>query len=625
MNRQTAARARARRTESAPGQAPGRIPPLRLVLALIVLLACSVFLPAVNANSRFVWSVMGASGSLLVFLFLLSRRVAGTGRALRYEFVGRQVHYVQLAMQASLYAYWGWYWSEVYRQLPLIIIQIVFVYALDMLVCWSRRDKYILGFGVFPIVVSANLFLWFKPDWFFLQFLMLATGVLCKEFVTWEREGRRAHIFNPSAIALFVFSVVLIATGSSEITWAREIAVSFDRPPFIYLEVFLLGLVVQALFSVTLVTLSAAAVLYALNLAYTASTGLYWFVDAGIPAAVFLGVILLVTDPATSPRRNFGKIVYGAMYGAGVFVLFGILDRRDLTFYDKLLVVPLLNLTVRALDRASDALAARLRWPAWSPRRANFVSMGVWTCLFAVMLSTGFMGGHHPGSDPRFWRKACGEGRPTACRTWAGQMSSACDYDSGQACMDLGGALTDGLLLPRDPVAAGKAFAHACEIPLPDGCAGLQRVVEQTSGGSFQSACEKGDGESCFLLGSLYMAGFGVPKDAERAFALFQRSCSVGWRRGCFGLAESYRDGNGTAIDNARAIENFDKACRAGLVPSCFSASSMYQGLHDDAAAQERLRQGCELSITFAQSSAALTSEGSLARAPAVPAVCSSF
>jgi hypothetical protein len=620
MNRQTAARARVRRTESARAQAPGRIPPLRLALALIALLACSVFLPAVNANSGFAWSVIAASGSLLLFLFLLRRRVAETGRALSYQFVGRQVHYVQLAMQASLYAYWGWYWSAVYREIPLIIVQVFFVYALDMLVCWSRRDKYILGFGVFPIVLSANLFIWFKPDWYFLQFLLLATGVLCKEFIAWEKEGRRAHIFNPSAIALFIFSAGLIATGSSDITWAREISASFDRPPFIYLEVFLLGLVVQGLFSVTLVTLSAAAVLYALNLAYTASTGLYWFVDTGMPAAVFLGVILLVTDPATSPRRNFGKIVFGAMYGAGVFVLFGLLEPYNLTFYDKLLVVPLLNLTVRALDRASEAL----RWPAWSPRRTNFVSMGVWTCLFAVMMATGFMGGHHPGSEPSFWRKACGEGRPRACRTWDQLMTSACDYDLGQACMDLGTALTDGLL-PRDPVRASKAFAHACEVPLQDGCTGLLRVVEQTGGGSFQSACEAGDGESCFLLGSLFNVGWGVPKDVGRAFALFQRSCSAGWRRGCFQLGESYRVGNGTAIDNARAIENLDKACRAGLVPGCFSASSMYRDLHDEARAQERLRQGCELGINYTQSSAALVPEGSPARAPAVPAVCSSF
>ena len=87
---------------------------------------------------------------------------------------------------------------------------------------------------------------------------------------------------------------------------------SFDSPPHIFLEIFLLGLVVQALFSVTLVTLSSAATLYVMNVVFTHSTGLYYFVDTNIPAAVFLGLHLLVTDPATSPRKNFGKIVFGA-------------------------------------------------------------------------------------------------------------------------------------------------------------------------------------------------------------------------------------------------------------------------------------------------------------------------
>ena len=131
-----------------------------------------------------------------------------------------------------------------FRSVPLIAAQIVFAYVVDMLVCWSRRDKWILGFGPFPIVLSTNLFLWFRDDWFFLQFLMIASGVLCKEFVTWRREGEQRHIFNPSAIALFLFSLGLILTQSTQISWGEEIAVSFGRPPHIYLEIFLLGLVV---------------------------------------------------------------------------------------------------------------------------------------------------------------------------------------------------------------------------------------------------------------------------------------------------------------------------------------------------------------------------------------------
>ena len=72
-----------------------------------------------------------------------------------------------------------------------------------------------VGFGPFPIVFSTNLFLWFKDDWFLFQFLLIAVGFLGKAFVRWERDGRRVHIFNPSAFALALFSLVLIVTGTT--------------------------------------------------------------------------------------------------------------------------------------------------------------------------------------------------------------------------------------------------------------------------------------------------------------------------------------------------------------------------------------------------------------------------
>jgi hypothetical protein len=602
-----------------------KIPPQRLAFGLAVFLACFSFLPAVNANQRLMWSILGASATLLLLLLFLHRHVVGSRRRLHYEFLPKPVHYVQLVMHLSIYAYWGWYWREVYHQAPLIVAQLVFVYVLDMLVGWSRRDKWILGFGPFPIVMSTNLFLWFKPDWFFLQFLMLATGVLCKEFVTWVREGRRVHIFNPSAIALFVFSIGLIVTYSTHISWGEEIAVSFDRPPHIYLEIFLLGLVVQALFSVTLVTLSAAAALYVMNLVFTHFTGLYFFIDTNIPAAVFLGLHLLVTDPATSPRKNFGKIVFGAMYGAAVFGLYWFLGWLGVpTFYDKLLCVPPLNLTVRALDRASVALGARLRISAWTPKKVNFAFMGVWICLFVVMFTTGFVGSNHPGAYPEFWRQACLEGRGGACRSWVRMMNIACYHGSGSACMTLGTALNEGRMVPRDLAEAGKDFAHGCELGVRSSCGSVFRIVTESGGSFFQSACDRGDAESCFILGSLYYAGTGVPKRQERAFALFQRACSGGWSRGCSGLGECYRAGAGTTVDNALALENFDKACRAGIAPSCFSASSIYRGLHDVSGAEKRLRQGCAISIESAQSSAAYAERGEPARVAAAPAACSS-
>jgi hypothetical protein len=611
---------------SKPGPA-NRIPPLRLALILNLLFGAFIFLPAVNANERLAWSIGLVAGALLLFQVLLRQQVAKTGRKLRYEFLARPVHYVQLTMHTSIFVYWGWYWREVYHQVPLILAQIVFVYVLDMLVCWSRRDTWVLGFGPFPIVLSTNLFLWFKPDWFFLQFAMLATGVLCKEFITWTREGRRAHIFNPSAVALFIFSVGLIVTQSTNLTWGEEIAVSFQRPPHIYLEIFLLGLVVQALFSVTLVTLSAAATLYVMNLIFTHSTGLYFFVDTNIPAAVFLGLHLLVTDPATSPRKNFGKVVFGSLYGAMVFGLYWLLGALGApTFYDKLLCVPPLNLTVRALDRASVALEARLRAPAWSPRILNFAYMGVWVSLFAAMLATGFLGPATPGADPEFWRKACLDGRGSACQTWIRKMDILCTHGSATACMTSGAALYQGQMLPRDAAAAGKDFAHGCELGLKEGCLGLLRLVRQDNGEAFQQACNRGDGESCFLIGSLYYAGQGVARNPSQAFALLQQSCDSGWWRGCAGLAECYRAGAGTAVDNVRAIEEFDRACRNGVASSCFSAYAMYRGLNQTAKAQSRLKQGCQISVSFAESNAAYFEETASASSRiAVPAICTTI
>ncbi|HSU69214.1 MAG TPA: tetratricopeptide repeat protein, partial [Tepidisphaeraceae bacterium] len=501
--------------------------------------------------------------------------------------------------------------------------QIVFVYGLDMLLCWSRRDEWILGFGPFPIVLSTNLFLWFKDDWFFLQFLLVSTGVVCKEFVTWKREGRRTHIFNPSAIALAIFSVGLLATHSSHITWGEEVAVSLGRPPYIYLWIFTVGLVVQSLFSVTLVTLCAAATLYVLNLAYTGSTGVYYFVDSTIPIAVFLGLHLLVTDPATSPRRSSGKALFGIFYGAAVFGLYSVLGWLGLpTFYDKLLCVPPLNLMVPLLERAGVAIDRRLVTIEWRPRVLNFAHMAVWITVFMVMFNSGLVGGRHPGANPEFWSRACSEGRRNGCATWVRTMNVSCQHGSGSACLSVGTALAEGRITPRNGAEAGKAFGRACDLKTPGACPSLVALVRGDRGEAFLRACNGGDGESCFFLASLYYAGAGVPRDFGRSATLFRQSCDAGWARGCGGLGESYRLGQGTPADSAQAIVYFEKACRAGIAASCFSAGTIFRGAGDEALAHQRFRQACDFSIRAVTANTAYFRAGASAQTEMAPAFC---
>src|SRR5204862_825283 len=224
--------------------------------------------------------------------------------------------------------------------------QIVFAYAFDMLLTWSRRDTYALGFAPFPVVFSINLFLWFKPDWFYLQFLMVATGFAAKELLRWDKEGRRTHIFNPSSFPLALFSLALIMTGMSDATFGREIAITQFYPPHIYLFLFLIGLPGQYFFGVTTMTMSAAVTPYVFGLLYFAVTGTYFFYDSYIPIAVFLGMHLLFTDPSTSPRTELGRIIFGSLYGLSAVLLYPLLANLGMpTFYDKLLQVPILNLS----------------------------------------------------------------------------------------------------------------------------------------------------------------------------------------------------------------------------------------------------------------------------------------
>jgi Sel1 repeat len=604
------------RPKNVAGRADGRrFPPLWLPALFTLIFAGFTLLPRVYANPHLEVSFLAAAGLLLAGLCALWLSVVRTGRTLTYEFVPRRVHWVQLTMHSCVFAYWGWYWPEVYHEFPLILAQVVFLYVLDMLVCWSRRDNWILGFGPIPIVFSMNLFLWFRDDWFYLQFVMVAIIVLGKEFLRWKRDGHLTHIFNPSAFALFLTSVVLIATRTTPITWGTQISTTFNNPPNIYLEIFLLGLIVQALFSVTLVTLSAAAMLFVLNVIYTGTTGIYHFIDFNIHPAVFLGLHLLVTDPATSPRRNFGKAIFGAGYGVSVFGLYALLDSHgDPQFYDKLLCVPLLNLTVRALDRASIALSAwfaRRKWvtegklrplqalSAWTPQQANFGFMGIWVALFSFMILTGFLGGKHPGSDPAFWAKACEAGRTKACRVEAQTLDVECQHNSASGCFTLGTLLNGGKGLPRDPIGAGRSLKHACDLGSDSACVSLVNMVKTDGDDVLLQPCKTGDGRSCYMLGSLYYGGQGVDRNLQYSATLFQQSCTAGFTRGCGQLGESYLFGEGVPKDIIKARQILESACDAGYGPGCFNVGIMHrQGLAtpvNQPLAEARFRQACDM------------------------------
>ncbi|MEE8198711.1 MAG: hypothetical protein V3R48_03245 [Thermoplasmata archaeon] len=448
--------------------------PLSFTLALVPI----AFVERVRDHPVLVWSVFASVGTLLAWQAWLFLGMKEESTTPAFSIVLRAQHYLQACLQLSVFGYWGWYWRPVYEHAWLLLAQLLFAYAFGILLAWSRRQPYALGFGVFPIVLSTNLFLWFRDDWFYLQFLMIAVGFLGKEFVRWTREGRRVHIFNPSAFSLGLFSVVLIAMNATDLTWGQEIASTLSMAPRIYTFLFVIGLIAMYNFSITLVSGLAAVVLFGWSAGYFTVTGVPYFIDSEIPSAVFLGLYLLVTDPSTSPRTPLGKAVFGLLYGVSVFALFAGLDVIGAPrFYDKLLAVPLLNLSVQQIDRLARTIQGTAWWgrmrPVWPPARLNLAHMALWIPFFILMTATGRTDGRHTGHSVPFWEQACEEGRRKACDRLLDVEYSYCVDNSGWACNEVGRHLAEGRITDPDPELARGYFIRACEARFQPGCLNL--------------------------------------------------------------------------------------------------------------------------------------------------------
>jgi hypothetical protein len=434
----------------------------------------ALMLAAVGALQK---STSGPILAAALLLGLWNVALVFSGREANVQVDVRRQHYLQACAQSSVLLYWGWYWHPVYEWLPYLLAQVLFAYAFDLLLSWSRRGSATLGFGPFPIVFSINLFLWFKPDWIAAQLLLVAVGLLAKEFLRWNRDGRRGHIFNPSSFPLALASVGLLLTNNPDMTLGQQIATTQFYPPHMYLWLFLIGLPGQFFFGVTTMTMSAVLTTYLAGQVYFAATGIYFFYDSYVPIAVFLGMHLLFTDPSTSPRSELGRIFYGAFYGLTTMGLYQGLGMLGLpTFYDKLLQVPVMNLLVPSIDRIFPV----------GERQHKMAYMTGWAVAFAALYATQGVGDQHPGQWLPFWRQACDDQRAYACSYLADVEVDYCNRGSAWACNEAGllhvSLSRSGEDQRRaDPGEAAPLFERSCRLDVAVGCENL-RVLTSNQG-----------------------------------------------------------------------------------------------------------------------------------------------
>ena len=153
--------------------------------------------------------------------------------------------------------------------------------------------------------------------------------------------------------------------------------------------------------------------------------------------------------------------------------------------------------------------------------------------------------------------------------------------------------------LPRDPISAARNFTHDCGLGIESACSNVVNLVKTGGDGILLQPCSHGDGESCFMLGSLYYGGQGVSRNLAYSAILFEQSCTAGFARGCGQLGESYFFGEGVPKDLIRAKQLLENACDGGYAPECFNVGIMHRQGNatpkNEPLAQARFRRGCDL------------------------------
>jgi hypothetical protein len=290
---------------------------------------------------------------------------------------------------------------------------------------------------------------------------------------------------------------------------------------------FLIGLPGQFFFGVTSMTMSAVVTTYLFGLVYYAATGVYFFYDSYIPIAVFLGMHLLFTDPSTSPRTELGRVIFGMLYGLSTIALYYLLGMAGVpTFYDKLLQVPLLNLSIRMIDRAARSSVLRALDPAalgrsLAPRQRHLAYITAWTLVFITMSAAQGVGDDHRGQWVQYWQQACQEERPHACRYLADLEAGYCNQGSGWACNELG--ILEARR-ERDYVSALESMLRGCELGFSVACDNADRRADA---GPFRTAPPTLDDYPVILRGSK-----GPITDRTPAH-LYALACRKGWPDTC--------------------------------------------------------------------------------------------
>jgi hypothetical protein len=377
-----------------------------LVVAALVALATAPdwlsdeFGPAPQGSFAHYPLLAAALGAWLVGLGIRDRlRLPDAGAA---EI--KRTHLIPIAVQGAIFVYWAVHWAVVRRHASHVLAQLAFAYVLDILIAWTLRRPWPALFAVVAPVLSANLFVWFVGDDEWESSLLVAIALVSKALL--RRDGK--HVFNPSAFGAAVLGV-LVLTMPDHFGYS-DIAFGLSTGPLMPEVMFLVTLVPLALLGIVHVAIGAVLVLSFLHGAFHGGPAFTW-------PGWFLAITIFAGDPATIPKTTTGRLLFGALIGAGLQAWAAVLVAlTGMDYWAKVFPVPIANLLVPQLDRVGERVEAWLGAHTSSTgaalaRRRLPLALLAWAWLFGSGLGSAkrsaFEHSPHDDGSPL----ACGDAR----------------------------------------------------------------------------------------------------------------------------------------------------------------------------------------------------------------------
>jgi hypothetical protein len=224
-------------------------------------------------------------------------------------------------------------------------------------------------------------------------------------------------------------------------------------------------------------------------------------------------------------------MIFGVLYGISTIALYALLGMAGLPpFYDKLLQVPLLNLSVKWIDRIVRSEALRRLDPtriglSLSVSRRNLAYVSTWAIVFTIMSAAQGVGDRHRGQWIPFWQQACLQGHARACRYLTQLHATYCRAASGWSCNELGILLADKEM---DREGAVAWIERGCELGFQPACANATTVA---STGTWSRGLPSVEELPILLRGSK------GPITDRSITSLYSRACDQGWPNSCEKIA----------------------------------------------------------------------------------------